>query len=35
MGNLLQTEVIVPPHSQYIGSVGAALLSSGFVEKSG
>ncbi|MDD1725088.1 MAG: methanogenesis marker 15 protein [Methanospirillum sp.] len=33
MGNLLQTEIVVPHHSQYIGSVGAALLSSGFVEK--
>lgn len=33
MGTLLQTEITVPHHSQYIGSVGAALLSSGFVEK--
>jgi putative methanogenesis marker protein 15 len=32
MGNLLQTDVVVPPHSQYIGAVGAALLSSGFIK---
>lgn len=31
MGRLLQTEVVVPPYSQYIGSVGSALLSSGFI----
>jgi activator of 2-hydroxyglutaryl-CoA dehydratase len=34
MGDLLQTKITVPHHSQFIGSVGAALLSSGFVEKS-
>ncbi len=33
MGDLLQTKVVVPHHSQYIGSVGSALLSSGFVEQ--
>ncbi|MDN7011478.1 methanogenesis marker 15 protein [Methanoculleus sp. FWC-SCC3] len=32
MGQLLQTEVVVPPHSQYIGAVGSALLASGFVK---
>jgi activator of 2-hydroxyglutaryl-CoA dehydratase len=31
MGNLLQTEIVVPPYSQFIGAVGAALLSSGYV----
>jgi predicted CoA-substrate-specific enzyme activase len=31
MGALLQTEVLVPHHSQYIGSVGSALLASGYV----
>ncbi len=31
MGMLLQTEIVVPHHSQYIGSVGSALLSSGFI----
>jgi len=33
MGKLLQTEIIVPPYSQYIGSVGSALLSSGFLKE--
>lgn len=33
MGRLLQTEIIVPPYSQYIGSVGSALLSSGFLKE--
>jgi len=33
MGDLLQTEIVVPPYSQYIGSVGSALLSSGFINK--
>ncbi|KAF5033702.1 2-hydroxyisocaproyl-CoA dehydratase activator [anaerobic digester metagenome] len=32
MGQLLQTEVVVPPYSQYIGAVGSALLASGFVK---
>ena len=32
MGDLLQTEIIVPHHSQYIGATGAALLASGFVD---
>lgn len=32
MGEILGTQPIVPPHSQYIGAVGAALLSSGFLE---
>jgi activator of 2-hydroxyglutaryl-CoA dehydratase len=29
MGDLLRVEIIVPPYSQYIGAVGAALLVSG------
>ncbi len=33
MGRMLKTEVVVPHHSQYIGAVGAALISSGFVAK--
>ncbi len=33
MGELLQTDIVVPPYSQYIGSVGSALLSSGFITK--
>ncbi len=33
MGCMLKTEVVVPHHSQFIGAVGAALISSGFVEK--
>ncbi|HZD43459.1 MAG TPA: methanogenesis marker 15 protein [Methanomicrobiales archaeon] len=32
MGSLLQTEVLVPPYSQFIGAVGSALLSSGFIK---
>ncbi|MGZ4903888.1 MAG: methanogenesis marker 15 protein [Halobacteriota archaeon] len=32
MQELLQVKVIVPPHSQYIGAVGSALLASGFIE---
>lgn len=32
MGGLLQTEITVPPYSQYIGAVGSALLSSGYIE---
>jgi putative methanogenesis marker protein 15 len=32
MGELLQVKVVVPPHSQYIGAVGSALLASGFIE---
>jgi putative methanogenesis marker protein 15 len=32
MGELLQTKIIVPPHSQYIGAVGSALLVSGFIK---
>ncbi|MFA5332858.1 MAG: methanogenesis marker 15 protein, partial [Methanoregula sp.] len=31
MGELLQSKVVVPPHSQYIGAVGSALLASGFI----
>jgi putative methanogenesis marker protein 15 len=31
MGELLQTKILVPPHSQYIGAVGSALLASGFI----
>jgi putative methanogenesis marker protein 15 len=32
MGELLQTKIVVPPHSQYIGAVGSALLVSGFIK---
>ncbi len=32
MGQLLQTEILVPPYSQYIGAVGSALLASGFIQ---
>jgi putative methanogenesis marker protein 15 len=32
MGELLKMEILVPPHSQYIGAVGSALLVSGFVK---
>jgi len=32
MGQLLQTEIVVPPYSQYIGAVGSALLASGFIK---
>ena len=35
MGQLLQVNIVVPPNSQYIGAVGAALLSSGFVTGAG
>jgi putative methanogenesis marker protein 15 len=31
MGELLQTKIMVPQHSQYIGAVGSALLASGFI----
>jgi putative methanogenesis marker protein 15 len=31
MGELLQTKIMVPRHSQYIGAVGSALLASGFI----
>ncbi len=30
MGDLLQTQIVVPQYSQYIGAVGAALLASGY-----
>src|SRR5512133_529210 len=33
MGELLQTKIVVPHHSQYIGSVGSALLASGFIKE--
>lgn len=33
MGQLLQTEIVVPPYSQYIGAVGSALLASGFIQE--
>lgn len=33
MGELLQTEIVVPRYSQYIGAVGSALLASGFIRK--
>jgi putative methanogenesis marker protein 15 len=33
MGDLLQTQILVPRHSQFIGAVGSALLSSGFVKE--
>ncbi|WP_135603753.1 methanogenesis marker 15 protein [Methanococcoides sp. NM1] len=32
LGDLLKVDVLVPPHSQLIGAVGAALLSSGYVK---
>jgi putative methanogenesis marker protein 15 len=32
MGELLQTKIVVPPYSQYIGAVGSALLVSGFIK---
>ncbi len=32
LGDLLKIDVVVPPHSQLIGAVGAALLASGYVE---
>ena len=32
MGDLLQTEIVVPHHSQYIGAVGSSLLASGFIK---
>lgn len=32
MGQLLQTQIVVPHHSQYIGAVGSALLASGFIK---
>ncbi len=32
MGELLQTKIVVPPNSQYIGAVGSALLVSGFIK---
>ncbi len=31
IGDILNTEPLVPPNSQYIGAVGGALLSSGFI----
>lgn len=34
MGDLLRVEIVVPPHSQYIGAVGSALLASGFIKGS-
>ncbi|OPY37442.1 MAG: BadF/BadG/BcrA/BcrD ATPase family protein [Methanoregula sp. PtaU1.Bin051] len=33
MGELLQTKIMVPKHSQYIGAVGSALLASGFIRE--
>ncbi len=33
MGDLLQTEIVVPHHSQYIGATGAALLASGDIDQ--
>ncbi len=33
MGQLLQTQIVVPHHSQYIGAVGSALLASGFIKE--
>lgn len=32
MGELLQTKIVVPLYSQYIGAVGSALLVSGFIK---
>jgi len=34
MSDLLKVDVVVPPYSQYIGAVGAALLVSGLREES-
>lgn len=31
LGELLKIDIVVPPHSQFIGAVGAALLASGYV----
>ncbi len=31
MGDLLQTKIVVPRYSQFIGAVGSALLASGFI----
>ena len=33
LGDLLKIDVVVPPHSQLIGAIGAALLASGYVEE--
>ncbi|MGB9176454.1 MAG: methanogenesis marker 15 protein [Methanoregula sp.] len=33
MGELLQTKIVVPSYSQYIGAVGSALLASGFIQE--
>jgi predicted CoA-substrate-specific enzyme activase len=33
MGDLLQTEIMVPKNSQFIGAVGSALLASGFARE--
>jgi activator of 2-hydroxyglutaryl-CoA dehydratase len=33
MGDLLQANIFVPKHSQYIGAVGSALLASGFIRE--
>ena len=33
LGELLKVDVVVPPHSQLIGAVGAALLASGYVKE--
>jgi putative methanogenesis marker protein 15 len=33
MGELLQTKIVVPKYSQYIGSVGSALLASGYIRE--
>jgi activator of 2-hydroxyglutaryl-CoA dehydratase len=33
MGQLLQTKIMVPKYSQYIGAVGSALLTSGFIRE--
>ena len=33
LGELLKIDIVVPPHSQLIGAVGAALLASGYVEE--
>jgi activator of 2-hydroxyglutaryl-CoA dehydratase len=33
MEDLLQTEILVPRYPQYIGAVGSALLSSGFLKE--
>jgi activator of 2-hydroxyglutaryl-CoA dehydratase len=32
VGDMVGSKPIIPPHSQYIGAAGSALLASGFLE---